>query len=165
MKEIVNVNLASRPFAIDRDAYERLEEWLAAVQRHLPADDRETMEEIEARIAELLEEKLSSPMLVVTIEMVHEVTARLGRPSDFGELRGETAEERKPRELTRSRNDRAIAGVCAGIAEFFGWETALVRLIALLLFLFGGLSLWVYVILWILLPQAPARKQNSKHNL
>jgi len=49
-------------------------------------------------------------------------------------------------------NDRMIAGVCAGISEHFGWETSTVRLISLILILFGGVSIWVYVILWIILP-------------
>lgn len=49
-------------------------------------------------------------------------------------------------------NDKMIAGVCAGIAENFGFDVKLTRIIALLCVVFGGLSLWIYVILWLLMP-------------
>ena len=58
--------------------------------------------------------------------------------------------------LYRSQ-DSMIAGVCAGLAEFFGLDTSLIRIATVLLILFGGLSLWVYIILWIIVPKAPKR--------
>lgn len=60
------------------------------------------------------------------------------------------------RRLFRSR-DSIIAGVCAGLAEFFGLDTSLIRIATVLLILFGGLSLWVYIILWLIVPKAPKR--------
>lgn len=60
------------------------------------------------------------------------------------------------RKLYRTQ-DGLIAGVCGGLAEFFGLDTSLVRIATLLLILFGGLSLWVYIILWLIVPKAPAR--------
>ena len=53
--------------------------------------------------------------------------------------------------------DKIIAGVCAGLAEFFGLDVSLVRIATLLLFFFAGLSLWVYIILWLIVPKAPKR--------
>ncbi|MCI7139755.1 PspC domain-containing protein [Alistipes sp.] len=58
------------------------------------------------------------------------------------------------RRLYRSR-DRIIAGVCAGLADFFGLDVSLVRIATLALILFGGLSLWAYIILWLIVPKAP----------
>ena len=52
---------------------------------------------------------------------------------------------------------RVLAGVCAGLAEYFGLSTSLVRLVTALLLIFGGLSLWAYIILWIVIPSAPRR--------
>ena len=60
-------------------------------------------------------------------------------------------------DLIRPTDDRIIAGVCAGLADFFGLDSSTVRLATLLLILFGGLSLWVYIILWIIVPSAPRR--------
>ena len=58
--------------------------------------------------------------------------------------------------LYRTR-DAIVAGVCGGAAEFFGLNVSLVRLMTLILILAGGLSLWVYIILWLIVPKAPQR--------
>jgi phage shock protein C len=59
------------------------------------------------------------------------------------------------KKLTRS-NEKWIAGVCGGIANYFGWDLAIVRLVWLLLTLctvgFPGIT--AYIILWICMPQA-----------
>ena len=57
------------------------------------------------------------------------------------------------RPLTRSKN-RVIAGVCAGLAQWLGWDTALVRLLYILLSILsaGFPGILVYVILWIVMP-------------
>lgn len=60
-------------------------------------------------------------------------------------------------QLYRSRDERIIAGICGGLAEFFGLEVSRIRLALLLLILFAGLSLWVYIILWLIIPNAPQR--------
>lgn len=60
------------------------------------------------------------------------------------------------KKLYRTR-DGIIAGVCGGVAEFFGLDTSLIRIATLILILFGGLSLWVYIILWLIVPKAPQR--------
>ncbi len=56
--------------------------------------------------------------------------------------------------LIRS-NNRVIAGVCAGIAEWLGWDTALTRLLFVLVTLFTGIlaGLTAYLILWIMMPE------------
>ncbi|MDP8931057.1 MAG: PspC domain-containing protein [Actinomycetota bacterium] len=54
--------------------------------------------------------------------------------------------------LTRPRHGRVIAGVCAGIAEHYGWSRWLVRLLFVLFGLFGAGEL-VYIVLWILMPK------------
>ncbi len=56
--------------------------------------------------------------------------------------------------LYRSRNG-ALAGVCGGLARYFGLDAGLLRIAALILFLFGGLSFWAYLILWIIVPLEP----------
>lgn len=51
-------------------------------------------------------------------------------------------------------SDKMIAGVCAGIAEHFGWDTTLVRVAYVLLSIFsaGFPGLLVYIILWFVMP-------------
>ena len=54
-------------------------------------------------------------------------------------------------------HDRMIAGVCGGVADFFGLDATPVRIATIFLLLFGGLSLWVYIILWLIVPKAPKK--------
>lgn len=56
--------------------------------------------------------------------------------------------------LVRSRDDRMIAGVCAGIADYYGWSRGTVRVLFVLFGLFGAGEL-AYIILWIVMPKAP----------
>ena len=57
------------------------------------------------------------------------------------------------RQLTRSENDKMIAGVCGGIAEFFGVDATLVRVAMVLLSIFGA-GVLLYVVLWLVVPKA-----------
>lgn len=57
--------------------------------------------------------------------------------------------------LYRSRKERMIAGVCGGIAKHFGVDPTLIRLIALLFIFIGGSALFVYLILWFVIPLEP----------
>jgi len=60
--------------------------------------------------------------------------------------------------LTRPRNGRLLAGVCAGIADRFGWSRTLVRIAWVILSFFPG-PLWIaYVVLWILMPNQGSRR-------
>ena len=61
--------------------------------------------------------------------------------------------------LYRSRRG-VLAGVCGGLADYFGLDRGLLRLAALVLFLFGGLSLWAYIILWFLVPLEPRQSKS-----
>ncbi len=59
------------------------------------------------------------------------------------------------RRLVRPRNPRIIAGVCSGVALFFGWDVMLVRILfAVFTCLTTGVGLLVYVAAWLLLPEA-----------
>lgn len=58
-------------------------------------------------------------------------------------------------------NERVLAGVCAGIAEWAGLEAKLVRIIWLVGLLFGGFSIVLYVVLWIIMPQKSVAKSYS----
>lgn len=60
-----------------------------------------------------------------------------------------------PKKLVRSTNDRKLAGVCAGLADYFEIDTTLVRVLWLLATLIPGPNILVYIVLWIALPQGP----------
>ena len=54
--------------------------------------------------------------------------------------------------LHKSRNDRVLAGVCGGIAEFFGIDPTLVRLAWAVMIFFGGSGLLLYIICALIIP-------------
>lgn len=65
-----------------------------------------------------------------------------------------------PKRFYRSRDDRVIAGICGGLAERFGWEPVLVRIIALILLFTIGFILPVYLVMWVLTPKAPLGRSH-----
>ncbi|MFM9376673.1 PspC domain-containing protein [Gordonia sp. VNK21] len=59
-----------------------------------------------------------------------------------------------PRRLARSRDDRWIGGVCGGIADYFGWDPALVRLVFAVSIVLPGPQVLAYLLLWLIMPKA-----------
>jgi phage shock protein C len=60
-----------------------------------------------------------------------------------------------PNQLTRPRYNRMIAGVCAGFALHYGWNLNVVRIITALVALFTGIGAVAYLVLWVIIPEAP----------
>ena len=156
MKETINANIGGVVFTLDRDAYDRLTIYLNDLRRRISSDTEEVMSDIETRLAEILREELPSQMMVVTLAMAERAIARIGKPEDFGTENQSGTKNNNgmgQKLLRRSRTDRSIAGVCAGLANYLGIDTTLVRILTLCLIIFGGMSLWVYIILWLLIPE------------
>jgi len=57
--------------------------------------------------------------------------------------------------LYRSKNNKIIAGVCSGIAEYFNIDPTIVRLLWLPLALSGGAGVIAYIIAWVIIPEEP----------
>ncbi len=53
-----------------------------------------------------------------------------------------------------SATDKKIAGVCGGIAEYFGIDTLLVRSVFVVFAVCGSVSFWIYLLLWLLAPKS-----------
>jgi phage shock protein C len=58
----------------------------------------------------------------------------------------------EPRKLYRSQNQRMLAGVCGGLAEYFNVDATLIRVLFLILAVFGGSGLVIYVVMWLIVP-------------
>lgn len=155
MKETINANIGHQVFTLDRDAYDRLTIYLNDIRRHIATDTDEVMNDIEIRMAEIFREGLSSTIMVVTLAMVERAIARVGAPEDFGpEYHNHTSRSKQAiRKLRRSRTDRSIAGVCGGLANYLGIDATVLRIAMLCFVIFGGMSLWVYIIMWLLIPE------------
>ena len=85
MKKSLAINIRGIVFNIDDDAYELLNKYLAEINSHYKNQlgQEDIMSDIENRIVELMQEKLSDKKQVVTKEDVEEIIGVLGRPSDF----------------------------------------------------------------------------------
>ena len=62
----------------------------------------------------------------------------------------------EPKKLCRASVDKKLFGVCGGIAHYFNLDSNLVRLIAVILVFACGLSVWVYIIAALIMPETDA---------
>ena len=58
------------------------------------------------------------------------------------------------RRLERNTDDKMIAGVASGVADFFDLDTSIVRIVWALSVLLGGFGAVVYIVMWIVLPES-----------
>jgi len=162
MKKVVSAGLGGRNFTINEDAYTRLDSYLNLFRQHVgESGTDEVMDELESRIADLFYAAVGNSTRVVDIELVERVIAQLGMPDGSSTTAGAASYcSRAERRLYRDTDDVRIAGVCSGLALYFGIDTALMRIIMLVAFIAGSVGFWAYVILWIAVPQAitPAQK-------
>lgn len=87
MKTTVNVNLAGIAYTLDKDAYETLKSYLEDIESRLPQDEsKEVLEDIEARISELIGQKMIlTSDRVITLALLQPILDQIGQPSDFGQ--------------------------------------------------------------------------------
>ena len=87
MKKTVTANISGIAFTLDEDAYTLLYSYLDDIASRLSNNNegRETMEDIESRIAEHFRNNGASNIRVVNIELVQKVIALIGTPEIFGE--------------------------------------------------------------------------------
>jgi phage shock protein C len=64
--------------------------------------------------------------------------------------------------LYRSTENRMIAGVCGGIAEYFDIDPVIIRIIAVILLFAGTAGFWAYIILWIIVPKNPEQQSDDQ---
>jgi phage shock protein PspC (stress-responsive transcriptional regulator) len=168
MEKAISIAIGGLVFAVESDAYEKLEKYLGSLKSHFIsfADSGEIISDIESRIAEKFSEKIKDgKRQVINLSDVEEIISAMGEASALGgedsEKKSETKEEKKAeaeegaKRLFRSPDDMIIAGVASGLAAYFGIDAVIVRLIFVLLTVFGGGSgILIYIILWVITPEA-----------
>jgi phage shock protein PspC (stress-responsive transcriptional regulator) len=166
MNKTVTINISGIIFHIEEDAYESLSKYLSTIKGYFSNTDggNEILGDIEARIAELLQGKINASKQVILMMDVDYVKALMGKPEEFGAEISENetkatndnpfVEEKVKRRLFRDPDERVIGGVCSGLANYFDIDTVWVRLVMFLLIFFGGISLWVYIVMWLIIPIA-----------
>lgn len=161
MNKTININLGGLFFHIDEEAYAKLKRYLDAINRSLnddPQGKEEIINDIEQRISELLSEKITDERQVINEENIDEVITIMGQPEDYAyddELFHEPqAKKTTYKKLFRDGKDKILGGVSSGLGHYFGIDTAWVRIIWILITLIFGTGILVYIVLWIILPEA-----------
>jgi phage shock protein PspC (stress-responsive transcriptional regulator) len=170
MKKIININLSGRVIPIEDSAYEKLQSYIESLRRYFATEEGrdEIINDIESRIAELMNEKVHKGAACVTDADIAEIIASMGRPEDFDadtmEATADTSKqntkqdssytERKTRRrLYRDSSDKFIGGVCSGLANYLNTDPAIIRILfAIVAFGGFGLGFFAYLLFWIVLP-------------
>jgi len=163
MNKTLDINIANQIFHIDENAYIILKNYLDAIKSHLISEESrdEIIQDIEARIAELFIERMISDKQVINTEDVNDIIKIMGEPKDYSIADDEDSDDKNQtyhrinKKLYRDKDQSYISGVCAGLAHYLGIDVVWVRLLWILLtvFLYGGFII-VYILLWILIPEA-----------
>lgn len=164
MNRTITMNLSGIIFHIEEDAYEKLNKYLSTIRGYFNTTEGrdEIMGDIESRIAEMLQEKVSQAKQAVLLADVESVIAVMGKPEDFAadneqketQPKQETVYEPRYRRLFRDPDDKLVGGVCSGISNYFDIDPIWIRLaFAIALFVFGS-GFLLYLILWCIIPVA-----------
>ena len=166
MKITVSVNLGGYSFNIDEDAYAELKRYLKSLEIHFAGEESssEILADIEARMAELFRTKITNYKQVITLSDVSQVISVLGTPEDISDNDSRSAGEKFStpgyHRMYRDPDHRLIGGVCAGMGAYWDIEPWIIRIIFLVLTMMGGLGILVYLILYIVLPEAKTTAQK-----
>src|ERR1043166_8602609 len=168
MKKIININLSGRVIPIEDSAYEKLQAYIETLRRYFVNEEGrdEIINDIESRMAELMNEKIRKGADSVTEADVDEIIASMGRPEDFEAaeaegvagaqqkttIREEPVAGKKRGRLYRDSSDKILGGVASGIANYLDIDPAVMRILMLLFVFTAGFGILLYIILWIVLP-------------
>ncbi|MEI7726557.1 MAG: PspC domain-containing protein [Bacteroidota bacterium] len=162
MKKTLTINLGGLVFHIDDDAYLSLNHYLENLKKYFSKQEgsQDILNDIESRIAEILNDKRSETKQVITLEDVHEVVAIMGQPVEIDQDERSENQQNSPsgekgdKRFFRNPDEKIIAGVCSGIAAYFHLDPVWVRLIFLIFVAAGGSGILLYLVLWFVIPEA-----------
>ena len=166
MKITVSINLGGYSLNIDEDAYAELKRYLKNLELHFAGEESssEILSDIETRMAELFRTRLTGYKQVINIEDVRQAISILGTPEDISDNNGPSARDKfsSPgyHRMYRDTDHRVIGGVCSGMGAYWDIDPVIVRIIFIVLALGGGLGVLVYLILYIVIPEAKTTAQK-----
>lgn len=169
MKQVININFHGRVVPIEITAYEMLKKYTEKLRLYFSQEEsgEEIINDIEGRISELFQERLKDGTPCITDDHVVAIIQSMGDPEQFDEevieastsqhgSKSSAQEEQAPianKRLYRSEKDKVIGGVCGGLANYFGVDVVIWRILFLILF-FTGVGILPYIILWIAVPSS-----------
>lgn len=185
MKKIININLAGRVIPIEDAAYESLQRYIESLRRYFAKEEGrdEIINDIESRVAELMNDKIKKGAAAVTETDIDEIINTMGRVEDFEAADGESETSASSQttasstnqnnnngrrknfsgRLYRDADDKFIGGVCSGVAAYINVDPTIVRLVfAIITFGGFGFGFLLYILLWILLPSRSLPAPSGK---
>jgi phage shock protein PspC (stress-responsive transcriptional regulator) len=163
MNKTVDINLAGIFFHIDEKAYALLKKYLDALRATFATTEGkdEILADIEARVAELLHERKANKDQVIETEDIEAVIVILGQPEDYVISEDPEPQAATQKKLFRDPDDSYVGGVAAGLAHYFGLDIGWLRIVwAILIFFSGGSFLVIYILFWILIPEAKTTSEK-----
>ena len=167
MNKTVTANIGGFVFNIDEQAFEILQKYLSAIRHKMNNEEGidEVMQDIELRIAELFREKLTEfKREVINHSDVENIILIMGEPDAYGSGESSSSENKKEKEteedystnrqIYRDPDNQVLGGVSSGLAAYMGWDPIIIRLIFVMLFFGFGTGLFIYILLWIIVPEA-----------
>lgn len=163
MNEVTRIHLGRQPYTISVEAYAKLKDYLADIQKNV--GDPEVANEVELRMSELLTERgVTADKAILSADIVY-LQEQLGSPADFSDdaesSDAHEADTKTTKRLFRDTDQALVAGVAAGLANYLGIDALLVRIAFILLTIFsGGVGILVYILLWVLVPTAETASEK-----
>ena len=181
MNKVITINLGGNAYQLEEGGYDALRNYLETATARLQGnpDRDEILSDIEQAIAEKFRARLASHKTVVLAKEVEAVLAEMGPiepdpdASKAGASGGATGSSTaagpdpsaghgtKPKRLYRIREGEMIAGVCNGLAAYVGIDPTIVRLAFVLLTMFWGTGVLVYIVLAIVVPEASTPEEKA----
>lgn len=180
MKRNITVNIFGSLYPMDEDAYAMLNAYLLNMRQYFSRkpDGKEIADDIEARAAELMSELRQSGVEAISIEHVNEIIGRIGNPEEMFCMDEESASTEDQSEATQESNEipaipkkklfrdpdhKIIAGICAGLGNYWGINPLWLRLFALILIWpTFGIIIAAYIICWICIPLAVTPEERLR---
>ena len=167
MNKTIAVNISGFVFNIEEQAYENLKQYLDKIRANFSNEEErdEIMNDIELRIAELFQDKISAYKEVIIQDDIDEVQDILGHPEDFADEDEENQNRTNNQQETQQNNtfrkrlfrdtdNATIGGVCSGLGHYFDVDVTVIRILFVLLFVLFGSGVLLYIILLIVIPEA-----------
>jgi len=167
MNKTISINIGGLFFQIDEEAYKLLENYLDSLKKHFENTEgkEEILQDIESRIAEIFQVKIEKGASLITPADVEDAIKILGKPDDI-DSSGENQEAKKEKSsgfkkrLYRDEDNKVLGGVCSGLGHYFNVDPVWFRIgFIFALFVFGSSAL-IYLILWIIIPQATTTEEK-----
>jgi phage shock protein PspC (stress-responsive transcriptional regulator) len=167
MDKTININMGGTLFKLEEDAFRILRDYIQAINNRFRnvQGGLETIEDIESRIAEIFQSQRGLAG-VISKENVEAMIGIIGKPEDFDLNEDETIPPVYPsqkRRLYRNPDDSIISGVCGGLGAYLNTDPVLFRILFVISAMVFGAGFFVYLVLWIALPQA--RNDSQKREL